>query len=183
MAGDPPFSFPYPPTFLRACTRTPAVPSLLPLGIALLLSACSPVTAALGINCRGHVPFCNPAYAGLPVSVDLISSFWDALSVGNSTVVPGGPIADTSVYHGPYADPRQIACRALDGGTGICLFLQGNVPAAGVDGSVVKARVADLNNHGCWYCGSVPLSGNNHPEEMGILTSNYVRNALCNGVC
>lgn len=153
------------------------------LAVVLLCTSSFPCTVALGINCRGHVPFCNPAYAGIPVSVDLISSFWDALNVGNSTAVPGGPIADASIFHGQHADPRHIACRTLNGGTGICLFLQGNVPAAGVNGSVVKARIADLNNHGCWFCGSVPLSGNNDPAETGILTSNYVLHAGCNGVC
>lgn len=54
------------------------------------------------------------------------------------------------------------------------MFVQGNVPAAGVNGSVIKARAGNLVEHGCAVCGSVPLARDNEPEEMGELTSNYV---------
>ena len=50
-------------------------------------------------------------------------------------------------------------------------------------GSVVKDRIADLNNHGCWRCGSVPLSGDNVPEEMGVLVVDYVAHVRCAGIC
>ena len=57
------------------------------------------------------------------------------------------------------------------------------MPGAGVSGAVVKQRVAELVAHECVYCGSVPLSGNNNPGVMGILTSNFVTGTVCNGVC
>ncbi|KAI4207181.1 MAG: hypothetical protein LQ346_000675, partial [Caloplaca aetnensis] len=66
----------------------------------------------------------------------------------------------------------------------ICLFLQGAaVPAAGVPGFVVKARLRDLLRHGCLFCGSVPVSGDNRRAAAGVLTSNYVLGKGCQGVC
>ncbi|KAL8899140.1 MAG: hypothetical protein Q9207_006350, partial [Kuettlingeria erythrocarpa] len=66
----------------------------------------------------------------------------------------------------------------------ICLFLQGRaVPAAGVPGFVVKARLRELVRHGCLFCGSVPVSGDNRPLAAGVLTSNYVLGKGCHGVC
>ena len=68
----------------------------------------------------------------------------------------------------------------------MCLFLQGDLPigTVNVNGSVIKARISDLKNHGCKSCGSVPLSGNNDPRAAGILTANYVQDTQgCNGVC
>ena len=53
-----------------------------------------------------------------------------------------------------------------------------------INGSTIIARAGDLNSHGCWYCGSVPLSGDNKPAELGILVANYVSNTYgCSGVC
>ncbi|MCJ1258911.1 hypothetical protein MMC24_006745 [Lignoscripta atroalba] len=136
--------------------------------------------AALGINCRGSL-LCSPTRSEHPTG-GLIPHFVDALTRGGSPFdVPGGPIADDTVYY--LGDPKHIACRPEEAGSGICLFMQGNVPAAGINGSVLKTRIIDLYNHECLYCGSVPLSGDNNPVEMGILTSNYVSQAACIGVC
>lgn len=63
------------------------------------------------------------------------------------------------------------------------MFMQGNVPAEGVDGYTIGRRIADLNWHGCHLCGSVPLSGDNDADKMGILTVNYVTGKGCNGIC
>ena len=65
--------------------------------------------------------------------------------------------------------------------------MQGKVPSGGVNASTIIARLGDLDWHGCSGCGSVPLSGDNNPDEMGILTINYVKNyggtGGCNGLC
>lgn len=66
---------------------------------------------------------------------------------------------------------------------GICLFFEGNVPIKGVSGLVLKKRINDLAYHGCRYCGSVPVSGDNDPNKAGRLTSNYVFQPTCDGLC
>lgn len=66
---------------------------------------------------------------------------------------------------------------------GICLFLMGNIPIEGISGLVLKRRINDLAYHGCRYCGSVPVSGNNDPTKAGRLTSNYVFHPECDGLC
>ena len=81
-----------------------------------------------------------------------------------------------------YQPGSTIVCHRLLAADGFCLFLQGNVPRAGVSGSLVKERLNDLIVHGCSDCGSVPLSGNNNPDEMGVLTSNYVTVAERDGL-
>ena len=137
--------------------------------------------ADLGINCRGSF-YCKAWFLGNSFyTEDVISDFWDALSVGNSTNIPGGPIDDAMVYDERQGPSGHIACRQVSiGGQGICLFIQ---DAADANGSTIKARVADLNNHGCRLCGSVPLSGNNDAADLGILTANYVSSGACDGIC
>ena len=125
----------------------------------------------LGINCRGS-GFCPS------ILEDLITDFSDAILHGNSTIVGGGPMNDSDIYYDGY--PQDITC---DKHYTVCLFMQGNVPVGGVNGSVIKARITDLRNHGCKVCGSVPLSGDNDPDKMGILTSNMVNQGSCDGVC
>lgn len=94
----------------------------------------------------------------------------------------GGPISETALYKA--GNPPWIACQPLPKGGAICLFLQGNVPAQGVTGKVLQDRMGDLVNHGCGGCGSVPLSGNNDPDEMGVLTANFISSGhFCNGLC
>ena len=67
----------------------------------------------------------------------------------------------------------------------MCAFTQGNVSAAGTNGTVIKEKLAVLKNHGCTLCGSVPLANDgNNPHEAGILTVNYVKKQDgCAGVC
>ncbi|MCJ1256911.1 hypothetical protein MMC24_004736 [Lignoscripta atroalba] len=140
----------------------------------LTLFTASPLltlTSALGINCRGSI-LCNQQ----PTNV--INDLYDALTTGNSTRVPHGPISDNVLYNAG----DQIACYGVGKG-GICLFMQGNVPEGAMPGYVLKERIEDLNHHGCRTCGSVPLSGDNDPDEMGILTANYVDIRKCIGVC
>ena len=68
---------------------------------------------------------------------------------------------------------------------GICLFLGGNVPPAGVGAAVVLAALDTLIEHGCRTCGSAPLDvlGGNEMGRMGGLTSNYVLRPGCVGFC
>ena len=101
------------------------------------------------------------------------------LMVNGSTLLPGGPALQDDVY---YAG-NHIACEPSLHFGGICLFMQGNVPSNGVLASLVFERLGDLQSHGCQTCGSVPISGDNDPDEMGILTLNYVTDSVCNGVC
>ncbi|KAI4132524.1 MAG: hypothetical protein LQ347_002545 [Umbilicaria vellea] len=133
--------------------------------------------AAEGINCEGNT-YCNTAFnSKLPSHNDLIDQFYEALANGASNVVTGGPLIDYALY--PTIQNKYIACHT----SGVCLYLRGNYPQAGVNGSLIATRIGELNRHGCWYCGSVPLSGDNDPKKMGILTVNFVKGQVCDGVC
>ena len=67
---------------------------------------------------------------------------------------------------------------------GICLFTQGlSLPEEGTNGSVIYNALGRLLDHGCTKCGSVPLSGNDDPDEVGYVTSNYVISGVCRGIC
>ena len=61
--------------------------------------------------------------------------------------------------------------------------MQGNVPEAGMNGSVIVSNLSDLIHHGCRVYGSVPLGANNEPSLMGELTSNYVHRKGSSGLC
>ena len=85
---------------------------------------------------------------------------------------------DNEIYYLDF--PRDVACSKH---YTVCLFMQGNVPYDGVNGTIIKERIIDLFNHECNVCGSVPLSGDNNSDEMGILTSNSISEGSCDGVC
>lgn len=109
----------------------------------------------------------------------MMSVFYYALSSGRSKRMKGGPIPrDYMVRPG-----EQIACMSNGLFGDICLFPEGNVPGKGVVAAVVLKRLYDMLEHGCKTCGSVPLSGDNDPAKMGILTANYVFNGSCPSVC
>ena len=140
---------------------------------------------SLGINCRGSGK-CGSSHGfdlanGTNVPSSLSADFQRILLNGTG-YLPGGPVAPGTVYQAG----QHIAC-ADNGGAGECLFMQGKVPSGGVNASTIIARLGDLDWHGCSGCGSVPLSGDNNPDEMGILTINYVKNyggtGGCNGLC
>ncbi|MCJ1305166.1 hypothetical protein MMC08_007980 [Hypocenomyce scalaris] len=149
------------------------------LNLLLLLTALITSTSAtLGINCRGSNMCQKSQNSGLDPNNDLIDEFYQALANGASAYVTGGPIDPSAIwYYG-----QDVACYNKGG---ICLYLEATVSRGmvGVNGSVIIDRVGDLNNHHCWYCGSVPLSGDNNPNEMGVLVSNYVTQTTCTGVC
>lgn len=64
-----------------------------------------------------------------------------------------------------------------------CGFMQGNVPAEGVDGALILLKMQQMIEHHCLGCGSVPFSGDNDPNTLGVLTVNYVRQSECEGLC
>ena len=64
-----------------------------------------------------------------------------------------------------------------------CAFMQGNIPAEGVDGAEIELKMQQMIEHSCLGCGSVPFSPDNDPRPLGILTVNYVRKSECEGLC
>lgn len=154
---------------------------ILSIMILLLLSLFFPSALALGINCRGSA-YCQ--YGPSSLTPNIISLFV-ALANNTTTICLSppfdcGPIHDTDNY----APGAHILC--LPQGYvlgGICAFTQGSVSAAGTNGKLIKQKLSELRVHGCIFCGSVPLSGNNDPNTEGILTLNYVASQTCMGVC
>lgn len=136
------------------------------------------LAAAEGINCEGNRR-CSPHVNHvLSKDVDLIDEFYQALANGASDVIVGGPLNSTTRY--PLPGQKYIAC---DAAASICMSLSGNHPAEGMDGLTLATRAGDLNSHGCWYCGSVPLTGNNDPKPMGDLKIDIASGPYCSGVC
>ena len=64
-----------------------------------------------------------------------------------------------------------------------CAFMQGNISAGGEDGAEIQLKMQQMIEHGCLGCGSVPISADNDPQKLGILTVNYVRESECEGLC
>ena len=64
-----------------------------------------------------------------------------------------------------------------------CAFMQGNIPAEGVEGTLIQLKMQQMIEHHCLGCGSVPFSADNDPNTLGILTVNYVRLSECEGLC
>lgn len=147
--------------------------------VLLSLLTLLPSALTLGINCRGDRQCDKHRNPGLSKDDDLMDEFYQALANGASWQVPGGPIDRSAIYQ--YG--QDIACYPP---AGVCVYTTGTVTRGmnTINGSVIVDRVGDLNYHGCWYCGSVPLSGDNKPQEMGILVVDYVGGKVpCNGVC
>ena len=152
----------------------------LTLTLLLTLLSLLPPALTLGINCRGDRQCSTAHNPGLDIHNDLMDEFYQALANGASWQVPGGPIDRNAIWQ--YG--QDIACYPQ---AQVCVYTQGTVTRGmnGINGSVIVDRVGDLNYHGCWYCGSVPLSGDNKPDEMGILVVDYVGGGSvpCAGVC
>ena len=150
--------------------------------ILTLLLSLLPFICSLGINCHGSIEYPKSQLIHLGRSYNILASFSDALTHGNSYWIPGGPALSTCRW----GAGDHIVCLPSAMGVhkgDICLFAQGNVTAGGIDTQVVLQRINDLYNHKCQACGSVPISGDNDPDKMGILMSNYIRDTVCNGVC
>lgn len=134
----------------------------------------------LGINCRGSI-LC-PQSPG--VFSDTIGAM---IRITNGSVgycppdYSCGPLNDTEFY----LPMQHIVCLPTGQSFlgGLCAFAQGsNVPAI-VFGALIKRKLRELRDHGCFVCGSVPLGGNNDPHSQGILTVNYVSSKACKGMC
>ena len=57
--------------------------------------------------------------------------------------------------------------------------MQGNVPASGINESLIVEKLYELYENGCKWCGSVPLGKDNDLGLMGELTSNYEYEKKC----
>ena len=64
-----------------------------------------------------------------------------------------------------------------------CAFMQGNISSEGLDGAEIQLKMQQMIEHHCMGCGSVPISPDNDPQKLGILTVNYVRQSECEGLC
>lgn len=174
-------AFPKSPISLFLTVFLLLAPTSFTLSISPSLNATSAIGSSLGINCRGSV-LCPDNIGPSP---DYISTLL-AITNGNAVDCPSdfscGPLNDADVFF-----PKDhILClptgQSLLGG--ICVFVQGrNVPATGVTGALVKKKLAELSDHGCRVCGSVPLGGDNDPKRQGILTVNYISKLACKGLC
>ena len=61
------------------------------------------------------------------------------------------------------------------GTTGYCAYTAGkNVPAAGINGSLIKQKLEELQIYGCFACGSVAIADSDDPVEKGLLKIDYV---------
>ena len=125
---------------------------------------------ALGINCRGSSQ-CNKFFSTLKTK--------NLINLLNETM--WASVSDEAYFY----QEENIMCdkNANWAVGGFCLFLQGNTPLSGVNGSVLKSAISYLAAHGCHTCGSVPIGPNNDPSIAGWLTVNYVRYPSCLGLC
>ncbi len=88
-------------------------------------------------------------------------------------------MSDSDVY-GPGI---QIACASITprigpiplGTTAYCAFTAGeNVPAAGINGSLIKQKMNELLAYGCFACGSVAIADSGDPAEEGLFKIDHV---------
>ena len=144
---------------------------------------------ALGVNCRGSLLCPSPR-----LSPDYLNTI---ARIANGTISCNpkygfncGPMNDTDIY----APGKHIICLPQENLLGgVCAFTQGNVGPIGTQGDLIKRKLSELRAHGCTTCGSIPLSDDNNPDTMGILTVNYVSGrfaqlapvdeAICRGLC
>ncbi|KAL8724777.1 MAG: hypothetical protein Q9166_007755 [cf. Caloplaca sp. 2 TL-2023] len=169
---------------------TPSVTFLLTLLILLHSAHSTPHSRSrgrptgAGINCEGSSQ-CSFTTVNSP---NILAEFNSTLITGNGTSpsahpsLPSGPLHDLELF---FTGEHIICARNLHWLVGsICVFLQGaGVPATGVPASVIKRLVNQMVYHGCKFCGSVPVSEDNDPFQLGLLTSNYVMDEGCHGVC
>lgn len=125
----------------------------------------------LGINCRGNF-WCPWTRAD---GFLYIQKLLDGMKLD---------VTDTDILHGdpskPPEDTLSIACLldVFDDG-GFCVTLEGPIPAEGVSGKLMKAKMQQLLDHKCWACGKVPFADSNDPDEMGSLVVNWRKPARC----
>ena len=144
--------------------------TIIPLLILISLLSLLSSVHSLGINCRGSA-MCDGVKI-LPDSngsTNLIKQFRYAVGLNFTRV---------------YLPYDHIACSRTHPAGGICLFTEGDsLPEQGTNASVIYKALEYLVDHGCTKCGSVPLSGDNDPNKVGWVTSNYVAWGVCHGIC
>ena len=152
--------------------------SLLLASVSIYLQLFVIPVQTLGINCRGSV-LCPDGRIRWPYLNTLIQ-----IAKGTNCIsAPGfncGPINDTDIW----APGKHIVCLPQQVSIGgLCVFAQGSVAPLGITGDLVERKLAELKQHGCRVCGSVPLSDDNNPNTAGELTVNWVSSGACWGMC
>ncbi|KAL2054018.1 hypothetical protein ABVK25_005557 [Lepraria finkii] len=101
--------------------------------------------------------------------------FW-ACFISHAREAAGG-LDDNAIY----SPAANIACAYLwTSAAAFCAFPQGRVAMPGVSERVIKRKIVQLMGYGCFACGSVPW-GQGAEEDKGLLTVNYVSQAVRNG--
>lgn len=162
------------------------LPFLFFLHFLLLFDISSSIEAgdphARGINCLGSSQCSFTTVDSKNIMAEFNSTVYHGPGNTSQPHLGGGPLPELELWY----KGEHIVCAEnwhLFQGS-ICLFLDGkNVPQNGVPGFVIKQRINDLLYHGCKFCGSVPVLGNNEAQEAGVLTSNYILARGCQGVC
>ena len=125
----------------------------------------------MGLNCRGNVLMCVGAtQMGV---MHTLRDYMYAIPTGYRYYA-GQKIA--CMKHSVYPSPL------ITWGF-YCAFMQGDIPAEGVDGPLIMLKMQQMIEHHCLGCGSVPFSNDNDPRILGILTVNYVSESECEGLC
>ncbi|KAL9068292.1 MAG: hypothetical protein Q9161_006318 [Pseudevernia consocians] len=83
-----------------------------------------------------------------------------------------------------YGPGVQIACASVNprfppfpplGTTGYCAYTAGeHLPAAGINGSLIKQKIEELRIYGCFACGSVAISDSGDPVSEGLFKIDWV---------
>lgn len=86
-------------------------------------------------------------------------------------------MSDSDIY-GPGV---QIACATVTillpplGTNAYCAYTEGeNVPAGGINGSLIKQKLQQLRDDRCFACGSVAIADSGNPDEEGVFKIDYI---------
>ena len=80
-----------------------------------------------------------------------------------------------------YAPGDPVVCLEILGqGKGFCVFSEGrNVPQEGVSIGLVLTKLWELENHGCFACGYVPIAPDNNPDTLGVVKVDFLNPDRC----
>ena len=115
-----------------------------------------------------HGSFWSPRFNVAANRINVYLQSWIKYSMSDSDVYgPGAQIACASVT--PRIGPIPLGTNAY------CAFTKGeNVPAAGINGSLIKEKMNELRAYGCFACGSVAIAESGDPVEEGLFKIDYV---------
>ena len=118
-----------------------------------VVAVLSPLASSLGINCKG-----SRVCGNTPNVAQRLTHLIDNIDVNRQ-----------------YQDREEIACvsNELDGKeTSFCAFLRGT---GGASGQKIQVLARALRDHGCYACGSVPISWpSNQNVKQGALVYDHV---------